>query len=620
MVSVVTAADDPLVEAQIQQLLVEAGLESAPFDPASFEALKRHVRESTEAGKPLFISPLPPAPLSSSFVAAAEEQTSVPDIIDEPPLQSVDIYGPTTTMTTTTATPTTEAVTAPCNDNDNNTSSSSSSSPPPPKTTKTTTSNASPIASNSNNLAPPRLPSSRQALFSPTASDMTDPGSSSFRMNFNSAASSTSSNILISSNNNKASKSIEARILEQLQVQTTLILQLQRRVDELTVTVREQQEQIHSSFRGGTTNNQYHSTTKRGNDDDSSSTTGPGKSATLAAAAPPHAVSDNSNTQPRPAETGAPAPQELRVVAPVPPRRRGGWLFQLVQRPLENVRNSKVAGLWKVFHKVRKQEVRDLQWGVIIKVLVMMFILLGRVMSSSGRNNNSAKESDEFYNIPYKFYVLIAVVIMGMMGQTGYFTFLYKFFVKERYPARILVLGEDVDAILEGLENQGRPRPPPAGPRRDAAGADPGNADGAGAAGGAPEGEINWAQTFLLGGRIARANNNNNNPLQQQQQDNPLEQQQQQGGIGRAIWNAIADVLYLLGSFVLSIFPMWRPQAAQPPQAVAQEQQPVAAAAAAAAEQEGGGNNNNNNENNNNGPGQVRPPRDPAAANEDDDY
>ena len=130
---------------------------------------------------------------------------------------------------------------------------------------------------------------------------------------------------------------------------------------------------------------------------------------------------------------------------------------------------------------------------------------------------------------------------------------------------------------------------------------------------------------FLLGGRIVRAANANNNmdnnndegPVAEPPQDAEAIQVGGARGLVGSLFSFIADIIYLLGSFVLSILPMWRPQAAHaaPP--------PGGAAAAEQEEQE----ENNGDEGrpqqedhhrNPHGPGQVRPPRDPAADDNDD--
>mmetsp|Transcript_1956 Transcript_1956/g.5399 ORF Transcript_1956/g.5399 Transcript_1956/m.5399 type:complete len:304 (-) Transcript_1956:1103-2014(-) len=215
---------DALVESQVQQLLVEAGLESAPFDPASWEALKRHV-QTTTAGN------------NSTTATAGGPTSAAATTLEDDEVATVDIYGPTqgdneqppngaaaaAAPTLTTTTP------AECDQK--------------PAATAVLISNL-PAAMNADASTPNNYPH-RQA------SDLTDPGSMSFASPATPVDGTTPNN-----NNNSAANrptllrhgsssnvSTEARVLEQLQVQTALILQLQRRVDELSDMVHRQQEQ-----------------------------------------------------------------------------------------------------------------------------------------------------------------------------------------------------------------------------------------------------------------------------------------------------------------------------------------------------------------------------------------
>ena len=100
------------------------------------------------------------------------------------------------------------------------------------------------------------------------------------------------------------------------------------------------------------------------------------------------------------------------------------------------------------------------------------------------------------------------------------------------------------------------------------------------------DGWFDWRETFL-GGRIQRGEQAPQAPL---------------------IWRFIREVFLLLFSFVLSIFPMWHPE--PPPLPPPQEDEleddndePLLRNNAQAG-----------------GPGVVRPPADPAEAEEDDDW
>ena len=565
-----------MVEDQLQKILQQAGLESAPFDPDSWTALKQHVQDRTEAGNPLF----PPAatdsqtnPVSSSpFLGRMEESASS----SSPPLPSVDIYGPTTP---------TKAVAETTID---------SGTKAPPK--------AAAAAEEEEEETPVPTSQQRQALFSPMASELTDPGSASFRMGFSSAGGSSS----------KATSVEGARILEQLQVQTTLILNLQRRVDELTETVRDQQEQL--SFQAARhvppaahyyPHNEDHSPPLPS--DSAVPTTSSTKTTPPTTVVPPVPHEPQPpilDGTPEPAAEPQPQQQQQRRNdAPAARRRAPVW-----QRAWATVRQSQLVQLAILFDKVRRQQVQDFQWGVIFKVIVMLSILLGRVLSSASRRKLDDSSSASWWSqIPFKVYVLMGLVIAGFLGQTGYLNFLYHFFVKERYPFRVLVQGEKVQDILQALEEDRNPQQPPR-PRPAVGGGgaalpgqnnnnnnnnNGGNNNNQNDPNQPPPPPNHWVQRFVVRGRIARPPNNNNAVP----------------GLVMTLWNVVADVIYLLGSFFLSIFPMWRPQGDDHHPAAAEERP-------AAAEEEEPANPHNND---NNGPGRVQPPHDPAAADDDDD-
>lgn len=512
------SADDAFVEAQIQRLLQEAGLESAPFDPASFEALKRHVQTRTEMGNPLFER-----------------------IVEEPPLQNVDIYGPNGSDTKTT------------------------------EEAPTTNLGASPT----NSMASPAENFTR-------ASDKTDPGSSVRVLN---KSTSNVSALSGPSSLPNQQQPAQARILEQLQLQTSLILQLQRRVDELTDIVqshRQQQQWGPPSYQQPSFSpphdHHHHQPGAPSNADMESQHRDAGQR-------------DESPQQQRNAPIQQDELQEEfrrqfeqqhpdRVVADQ------GGIGNFLARPWQSLQNSRFVQLFRVFVAVRKQHVQDLPWGVLIKVVVMLGIWLTRMTSKRSAAAAKASDTDDSFlsSVPTKFYILIAVVALGLLAQTGYLGFLYKFFIQEQYPVRILVMGEDAQAILQELEDAARPDP-----RRRAAE----RLEQEQQAGG-----LDFGQNFLLGGRIAprgAGNINDNDPAQPAV---PLAPQPVESFV-----QFVADIIYLVGSFFLSIFPMWRPQAIPEPEATALD---------------GGDEDNDGNEDEDDdqGPGQVQAPIDPAEADE----
>jgi hypothetical protein len=106
---------------------------------------------------------------------------------------------------------------------------------------------------------------------------------------------------------------------------------------------------------------------------------------------------------------------------------------------------SRLARLLLLFGRLRGREVQNMEWGLIFKVVVMMTILFSRLGAANLKQ------------IPAKFYLLGAMLVGGFLFQTGYLQFLYRFVVKENYPYRILVLDE---VIPDESPVPPRPRPP----------------------------------------------------------------------------------------------------------------------------------------------------------------
>lgn len=156
---------------------------------------------------------------------------------------------------------------------------------------------------------------------------------------------------------------------------------------------------------------------------------------------------------------------------------------------------------------------------------------------------------------------------------------MHNFIVKENYPGRIWN-GEEIN--LDDLPPiiVPRPRAPPQ-LHGGGGGGDQGNHGGQANAGG----PIGYLQRTLLGGRIP----------------------QNEPGQGMGVVSAIQDVLCLFGSFFLSIFPMWAPEAPAVPVQHHQPVQHVVPPPLPQEQQEGP-----------QPPGGVNPPRD-AFEEEDDD-
>jgi hypothetical protein len=217
-----------------------------------------------------------------------------------------------------------------------------------------------------------------------------------------------------------------------------------------------------------------------------------------------------------------------------PPRQR---LYIPLLTPLLNVvtniptdvANSRLAHMLRVYAAVRRQQAPAFDVFLIFKVLVMACILMARV-------SRRQRDTDSLL-VVYRTYLLGILIVGGFLVKTGYLEFLHNFLVRDNYLARIWH-GEIVD-----INNLPPARVP--GPR-----------DAAAAGGAAAAGPLNFLRRTLLGGRVPR-----NDPARRH-------------GIGKAV----QDIVCLLGSFFLSIFPMWIPEAPQPVVAepAPEQQQPPA--------------------------------------------
>ena len=222
-----------------------------------------------------------------------------------------------------------------------------------------------------------------------------------------------------------------------------------------------------------------------------------------------------------------------------PPQPQGMAFFSVMSRVMAyilaipaRIRASRTAKVWELFWVLFR---RDIRWnlGPNLKAVVMLAIFATKHMSKKPKRNQA---KNGFWTSNNKFLAMMAVVSVGIFIHTGIPQFLYRFFVKEAYPQRIYA-GEEVDI------NSPRRIHPPRGPALAPPGQrggpqQPGNADG-------------------------NANNNNNNRRRLR-----LEQTLLGGAVpqerGDGITAFVTDFAVLLLSFILSILPMWKPIA--PPQ------------------------------------------------------
>ena len=306
-----------------------------------------------------------------------------------------------------------------------------------------------------------------------------------------------------------------------------------------------------------------------------------------------------------------------------------GGLTALIQYAVDipnRIRESRLGRTVRLYHALRRQQVPDVDARFILKMLIVLAVLVARFSRGHRVHRPVAPPDIVFWGIDlgllwaHRFHLVAVLGLAAFFVQSGYAGFWYMFFVKEDYPARIWN-GEDVDvdAILlqhrqpAGGGPQRRPAPaaplqphegaPPEAPApgapRVAAAAVPGPPREAAAAAAAPPPRPAPAwRDALLGGQIPR-------PNVQRQQDWPVP------------IRLIVEIGFLLSSFVLSIFPMWQPQAAPEP-----HREPDDDEEEDDHEQEYDDDDDDDDDDNRYEAGQlptVRPPRDPAEYEDDDE-
>jgi hypothetical protein len=231
-------------------------------------------------------------------------------------------------------------------------------------------------------------------------------------------------------------------------------------------------------------------------------------------------------------------PQERRLMFPV-----ALYPIRLLRRYIE----FEFAVLRELYSRLYQEVVlRNVNGGVLFQLCFVLLVLSSRISPTSQ---------------PTKFQFLCFLIVCGFMYQIKLPHFLYTFFVKENVPFRIWnersqqnqnqqqqpnAVGPDLPRIgLFGWRQQ-----PRLGRINEQQQQDGGGNDNGGAGGGA--GNNRWQETFFMG-RIA--------PRYQQQEDGGEDGGNAvQAGRGNPVVGLFWDVFYLFGSFVFSIFPMWRPE------------------------------------------------------------
>jgi hypothetical protein len=191
-------------------------------------------------------------------------------------------------------------------------------------------------------------------------------------------------------------------ILQQLKQQTELILEMQRRIDYLTTLV-------HNGTSGS----------------------------------PPWAPMTHPTSQNPPA-TGIRVPNQTGRAAQVTPAiprqppRRSHWdiLYDYWKDLCMRVRNSRTQEFCRVFTILFRRYVR-LEGALFFKVILMVSIMTAKVLSRPQKENALLSNS-------FKFNLIMMAVLVGFMIRSGYYSFCYNFFVKDRLLQRIYQ-GETID-------------------------------------------------------------------------------------------------------------------------------------------------------------------------------
>ena len=393
----------------------------------------------------------------------------------------------------------------------------------------------------------------------------------------------------------KGASPVESKIMEQLNMQTALLLNMQQRIDELTYTVAQLQQ---GGGGGAGAAQQGRPPTA------STNTTATAFRSTTNQQAAPHITTTAPFVDVPRGQTAAPthlppANNNINInnrqAAPQPAAPRG--IFGLPSA----IRNSRIAKILALFLALRRRHVQALDPGLIFKVLFMIAVLMARMSNNSIRRGGPDAVGDMWAT---NFAIVSTLVLVGFFIQTGYLKYLYIFCIKENYPGRIWN-GEDITAQQLQQQQQQQQQQQNAGAGRN--NNNNNNNDGA-----APPPEENqqpgdpqqpplpqgapapqdrgWRDTFIGGGIP-----------QHVEAEDGVEAEGEGGGV----MALVQDVGLLLGSFVLSIFPMWEPEAVPRPGAPAAGGGVVGAA-----------------RNHDAGPGQVRPPENamqPADDDEDDE-
>jgi len=148
--------------------------------------------------------------------------------------------------------------------------------------------------------------------------------------------------------------------------------------------------------------------------------------------------------------------QERNVDQTVPERNAAPAVFQPVQSIVDAVSTLTLVRIVRLFLKRSQGFVRPLDGGLMFKLVFMIVVMTARM----SRSPASASA--------HRFYVSMMFVVIGFLYHTKYLQFCYLFFWKENIPMRVWA-GEDVEneANRDGTEPRPVDRPPPQGRNND---------------------------------------------------------------------------------------------------------------------------------------------------------
>jgi hypothetical protein len=306
----------------------------------------------------------------------------------------------------------------------------------------------------------------------------------------------------IGSDNAFMSSSSEKLILQQLQLQTQMIMDMQRRIDHLTNVVHH-----NNMVRGGAPPPQMQFL---------------GPPTMMPPMMPPM-------TAPHQQQQFVPPQHAARAAPHAPQAPLARTFFASICDYVANipvrVRETRTAEVFRVFFLLHQRHIR-LDGGLVLKVFMAVAIFSAKMMSRRNRRG-------DFWSPTIKFYLVVGLILIGFLVQSGYMSLFYGFFVKENLVRRIYA-GETIDVDQVNLMGNN------ANPAARAANANANNLR-----------NLIPRNNFVGGNIPAPARNG---------------------------FNILTDIVILFGSFVLSILPMWKPEAQQQRQ---EQHQPPAAAALA---------------------------------------